>query len=253
MKNRFYTLFLLFALPVFCFAQDIAALQKEAEQLELTSDEAAFKKYQEILHIQPVNLVAICKSSELCSAIGHKQTVKSLKIDYFKTARRYAAIALKLSPANSDANFVMAIAMGRLALVLGGREKIEAVNDIKKYSELAIKYNPSNYKPYHVLGRWHYEVSNLGGLERTAARLFYGGLPPASLKEAIYNYEKSMSLSPDAMVNYTELAKCYIRNNEKEKAIALLNKLMSMPDKIPADLRVKEEGKKLMKELNRIE
>ncbi len=250
MRNRFITLFFLSILPFFCLAQDVAALQKEAEQLELTSDEAAFKKYQEILHIQPVNLQAICKSSELCSAIGHKQTAKSLKIDYFKTARRYAEIALKLNPANSDANFVMAIAMGRMALVTGGREKIEAVNDIKKYSELSIKYNPSNYKPYHVLGRWHYEVSNLSGLERAAAKLFYGGLPPASLKDAIYNYEKSMSLSPGAMVNYTELAKCYIRNNEKQKAIALLNKLMSMPDKIPADIRVKDEGRKLIKELN---
>jgi tetratricopeptide (TPR) repeat protein len=249
-KNLFYTLFLLLAIPVLCFAQDITALQKEAEQLELTSDEAAFKKYQEILHIQPVNLLAICKSSELCSAIGHKQTAKSLRIDYFKTARRYAEIALKLSPTSSEANFVMAIAMGRMALMLGGREKIEAVNDIKKYSELSIKYNPSNFKPYHVLGRWHYEVSNLGGLERAAARLFYGGLPPASLKEAIYNYEKSMSLSPDALVNYTELAKCYMRNNQKQKAIALLQKLMLMTDKTPADVRVKEEGKKLMKERN---
>jgi tetratricopeptide (TPR) repeat protein len=241
---------LIFALPLFCVAQDIAAIQREAEQLELTSDEAAFKKYQEILHIQPVNLLAICKSSELCSAIGHKQTLKSLKIDYFKTARRFAEIALKLSPTSSEANFVMAIAMGRMALVLGGREKIEAVNDIKKYSELAIKYDPSNFKPYHVLGRWHYEVSNLGGLERTAARLFYGGLPPASLKDAIDNYEKSMSLRPDAMVNYTELAKCYIRNKQKDKAIALLNKLMAMTEKTPADVRVKDEGKRLIKELN---
>jgi tetratricopeptide (TPR) repeat protein len=248
-KNLFYTLFLL-AVPVLCFAQDIAALQKEAETLELSSDEAAFKKYQEILHIQPLNLIAICKSSELCSAIGHKQTVKTLKIDYFKTARRYAELALKLSPNNSEANFVMAIAMGRMALVLGGREKIEAVNDIKKYSELSIKYNPSNYKPYHVLGRWHYEVSDLNGFERTAAKIFYGGMPPASLKEAIYNYQKSMSLSPEAKVNYTELAKCYVRNHQNDMAKELIKKLMTMPDKTPADLRIKEEGKKIMRGLN---
>ena len=61
-------------------------------------------------------------------------------------------------------------------------------------------------------------------------------------------YEKSMSLSPGATVNYTELAKCYVRNHQKAKAIEMLNKLMVMPDKTQDDLRVKEEGKKLLKQ-----
>jgi tetratricopeptide (TPR) repeat protein len=247
-KNLFYTLLLLLAVPVLSAAQDIVALQKEAERLEPLNDEAAFKKYQEILKIQPVNINALCKSSELCSSIGHRQAVKATKIDYFKTARHYAEIALRLNPNSSEANFVMAIAMGRMALISSGREKIEAVNDIRKYAELSIKANPANYKPYHILGRWHYEVSDLSGIERTAAKIFYGGLPPATLKEAIVYYEKSMSLNPDATVNYTELAKCYERNHQKAKAIEMLNKLMAMPDKTQDDLRVKEEGKKLLKQ-----
>ena len=104
-----------------------------------------------------------------------------------------------------------------MALVLGNREKIAAVSEIKKYAELSIKCDPNNYKPYHVLARWHYEVSDLNGLERVAAKLFYGGVPPASLKEAIYNYEKCRSLVPDLKVNYLELAKCYHRNDENKK------------------------------------
>lgn len=248
MKILFYILFLLLAVPVVSVAQDISVLQKEAEQLEGSNDEAAFKKYQEILKIQPVNINAICKSSELCSTIGHRQTVKATKIDYFKTARHYAEIALRLNPNSSEANFVMAIAMGRMALISSGRERIEAVNEIRKYAELSVKANPSNYKPYHILGRWHYEVSDLSGIERTAAKIFYGGLPPASLQQAIGYYEKSMSLNPEATVNYTELAKCYTRNHQKPKAIELLNKLMTIPDKTADDARVKTEGKRLLKE-----
>ena len=231
-------------------AQDIALLQKEAEFLELTNFNAAFNKYQEILKVQPVNLNAICKSSELCSTIGHRQSEKKQKLDYFKAAKHYAEIALRLNPNSSEANFVMAIAMGRMALMLGGREKIEAVNEIKKYAELSIKANPSNYKPYHILGRWHYEVSNLGGFEKAAAKLFYGGLPPASLQDAILNYEKSMQLNPEAMVNYTELAKSYERNHQREKAVGLLRKLMTIPEKNQDDIRVRTEGQRLLKEWN---
>lgn len=246
MTKLISTLFLLLIGSLICSAQDLVALQKEAERLELSNYEAAYAKYQEILKIQPINLNAICKCSELCSTIGHRQTDKKLKIEYFKTARHFAEIALRLSPNSSEANFVMAIAMGRMALILSGKEKMEAVNEIKKYAELSIKANPNNYKPYHILGRWHFEVSNLGAIEKAAARIFYGGLPPASLKEAIYNYEKSMSLNPEATVNYTELAKSYERNREKARAIALLNKLQTLPEKSQDDARVKAEGKRLL-------
>ena len=157
---------------------------------------------------------------------------------------------MRINPNSSEANFVMSVAMGRMALVLGGKEKIAAVDQIKKYAELSIKCDPNNYKPYHVLGRWHYEVSDLSSFERAFAKVFYGGVPPASLKEAIYNYEKCRSLVPDLKVNYLELAKCYHRNNEKQKAIEMLRKAISMPDKMQDDARVKEEAKDLLKKWN---
>ena len=246
MKTLFYSLLLLL-FPFLCLAQDISALQKEAERLEPTSEERAFLKYQEILKLQPGNIAAFCKSSELCSSIGRRQPGKEQKLPYFKAAQKFAGQALRINPNSSEANFVMSIAMGRMALVLGGKEKITAVDQIKKYAELSIKCDPNNYKPYHVLGRWHYEVSDLSSFERAFAKVFYGGVPPATLKEAIYNYEKCRSLVPDLKVNYLELAKCYYRNDEKQKALDMLNKAITMPDKIQDDSRVKEEAKELLK------
>jgi len=245
-KTLFLNVLLLW-IPFLCLAQDIAALQKEAERLEPSSEESALFKYQEILKQQPGNLKALCKSSELCSSIGRRETIREKKIAYFTSAKKYAELALHNNPKSSEANFVMAIAIGRMALVLSGREKIAAVDEIKKYAEISIKCDPGNYKPYHVLGRWHYEVSDLSFFERGVAKLFYGGVPPASLKEAIYNYEKCRSLVPDLKVNYLELAKCYHRNDEDQKAIDMLNKAISMPDKIQDDIRVKQEAKELLK------
>lgn len=249
MKTLFLSVLLLW-IPFFCFTQDIAALQKEAERLEPTSEELSFLRYQEILKVQPNHLIALCKSSELCSNIGRRETVKEKKLDYFKAAKTFAERALRVDPNSSEANFVMSIAIGRMALVLNGREKIAAVDEIKKYAELSIKCDPNNYKPYHVLGRWHYEVSDLSGLERTVAKLFYGGVPPSSLNEAIKNYEKCRSLVPELKVNYLELAKCYHRNGEKQKMLDMLNKAIAMPDKSQDDKRVKQEAVELLKKWN---
>ncbi|MEO6316222.1 MAG: hypothetical protein ABIU63_14515 [Chitinophagaceae bacterium] len=249
MKTSLYSLLFLLV-PFLSFTQDLAALQKEAERLEPVSEESAFLKYQEILKLQPGNLAALCKSSELCSSIGHRRTDKTQKLDYFKAAQKFANQALRINPNSSEANFVMSIAMGRMALILGGKEKIAAVDEIKKYAQLSIKCDPNNYKPYHVLGRWHYEVSNLSGFERTFAKLFYGGVPPASLAEAIANYEKCRSLVPDLKVNYLELAKCYHRNDQQQKALDMLNKAILLPNKIQDDTRVRDEAKELLQKWN---
>ncbi len=235
-------------LPVMAFSQDVVSLQKEAEKLESTSQEAAFSKYQELLKISPTNIVALCKSSELCSSIGHRQVKKEDKISYFKAARKYAEIALRLNANNADANFAMAVSMGRMALISSGRQKIEAVNDIKKYAELAIKNDPRNYKAYHVLARWHYEVSNLNSIERTAARILYGGLPSASLSTAIQYYEKSKLLNPTFILNYLELAKAYNRNKQRDKALLELAALQNIANATPDDQRAKDEAKKLQQE-----
>ena len=249
MKILFYNL-LLFLLPVICTAQDLNVLLAEAARLETSSEERAFLKYQEILKLQPAHLAALCKSSELCSSIGHRQPSKDQQRLYYTAARQFASRALHVNAASSEANFVMAIAIGRMTLLLNGKEKVEAVDDIKRYAELSIKCDPQNYKPYHVLARWHYEVSNLSGIERALAKLFYKGLPPASLQEAIYNYEKCRSLVPDLKVNYLELAKCYHRNDEGQKAIDMLTKAIAMPDKMQDDARVNAEAKALLKKWN---
>lgn len=243
---------LLLVMPAGMMAQDITALQKEAEQLEATNQEEALRHYQEILRQQPANINALCKSSQLCSSIGHRQAAKSAQLTYFNAASRFAGLALRLDPASSEANFAMALAKGRIALVVGGREKIEAVSDVKQYTERSLKSDPNSYKAWHVLGKWHYEVSNLSGLERTAARLLYGGLPPASLQDCIACYEKSRSLNPDFVLNYLELAKAYHRSNQNAKAIELLNKLLVMNNKIQQDdARVKDEARKLLNDLSK--
>lgn len=250
---KYFLLLFVYLLVFNCsiLSQDIASLQKEAEKLEISSHEAAFSKYQEILKISPTNINALCKSSELCSSIGHRQEKKQDKINYFKAARKYAEIALRINANNPEANFAMSVAMGRMALISGGREKIEAVNDIKKYAELAVKNDPKNFKAYHVLGKWYYEVSNLNAVERTAAKVLYGGIPPATLKEAIGFYEKSKSLNPSFTLNYLELARSYNRNKQKAKAISELKFLEKMANTTEDDPRVKEEGKKLLLQLNK--
>lgn len=241
----FLSFIFLAALP----AQDIAVLIKEGDRLEAVPNEkAAFAKFKEVLKVQPINQYALNKCSELCSRIGKRQTNPKLVEDYYTAAKTYASIALKINPRNSESNCVMAIALGRTSLNKSGKEKINSAKEIKKYVDAAIKNDQKNFKAWHVLGRWHYEISNLNGLEKTAVRIFYGGLPEATLGLSLYAFEKAHAITDGFILNYFEMAKAYKKNNQTAKAVALLSKMLTVPNQTEDDPFIKEDGRKLINE-----
>ncbi|MEP6582811.1 MAG: hypothetical protein ABJA90_01035 [Ginsengibacter sp.] len=242
----------LLLLPRILHAQDVNYYIAQAKQYETAmNDELAIAKYKEGLKVSPTNVYSICKISELCSRIGGRlKDDKENQARYFSMARMYAYNALKLEPFNSESNFVMALVMGREAIIKGGREKIMAVKDVKKYADRSIKYNPDNFKAWYVLGKWYYEVSALNYFERTAVRIFFGALPKADITDAIACFEKSKSINPGFILNYLSLAKAYKKKDEISLAKRNLALMISLPDEMQDDAIIKAEGRELLKKLN---
>lgn len=239
----------LLILPFENNAQDINTLLKDAQQLETSFKEPeALQKYLQVLKTQPNNITALVKTSELYSILGKHQGTKDKQKEYYSNARVYAQKALQVNPNNSDANVSMALAMGRMALISSGDDKIKAIKDVKNYAEKSIQLDPNNYKGYHVLAKWHYEVSDLNAVEKWLVKVAYEALPKASLDDAIRYYEKSRQLNPSFILNYLELAKSYHRKGNDKKAVELLETMLKMPNKMAEDANIKAKGKKLLEE-----
>lgn len=230
-------------------AQDINLLIKEGDRLEANLNEkAAFLKFRAVLSIQSVNMYALNKCSELCSRIGKREKDPQTVNTYYETAKTYADLALKLHPNNSESNCVMAIALGRISMNKSGKEKISAAKEIKKYVDIALKNDPGNFKAWHVLGRWHYEMSSLNMFEKTAIRLLYGSPPPSSIQASIAAFEKAQQLSKNFLLNYYEMARAYKKSGQQQKAIALINAMLLLPVGTEDDINIKNDGKKLLKD-----
>lgn len=252
MRRKAFILYLqlLITLPFQIQAQDLNGLLKAAQRHEASfNDNEALNRYAEILRYQPNHLSALCKSSELHALTGRRLPTKEKQADYYYKAKTYAEQALRVNPNYSEANFVMAFALGRIALISSGDERINAVKDIKTYAEKAIQLDPRHYKAYHVLGRWHFEVSNLNAVERWLLKMAYGSLPKSSLESSLRCYEKSRQLNPGFLLNYLELAKAYDRKDEDQKAIELLNTMLRLPPTSSNDATIKAEGKKMLASL----
>lgn len=242
-------LFILSLSTLFCTAQTEEELISKADRLETALDENnAYFTFLEALKINPNNYYSNWKVAELCSRIGARQPTLAKKTEFFQAGKFYAQRAIKLNPNGADGYYTLVVSMGRLAITQSGKEKLRSVKEIKVYIDKTLALNPNYARAWHALGKWHYEVSNLGFMERTAARIMYGGIPSASLKESIAAYEKARQLEPDFNLNYLELAKAYKRNDQKDKALALLRQLATMPIKTLDDKRIRTEGARLLQE-----
>ena len=239
-----------FLFTISAFGQDVNLILRDAQKEEAAfREQEALKKYMEVLRYQPQHLTAVCKTSELYSILGKRQQSKDKQRQYYQLAKKYAEQALRINPNHAESNFVMAIAMGRIALISSGEERIQAVREIRNYAEKCVRLDPNNYKGYHVLARWYLEISNLNSVERMLVKVAYGALPKATLDDAIKYYEKSRSLNPSFVVNYLELAKAYNRKGEEKKAIEMLQTMEKLPNTAADDPKIKREGRELLKEI----
>ncbi|MEJ7911688.1 MAG: hypothetical protein WKF70_00940 [Chitinophagaceae bacterium] len=230
-------------------AQTENQLIKDADKLEAGLNEpAAFEILKQVLKINPRNHYALWKLSELCSRIGNRQSTIKQKQQYFNAGKLYAESAIKANPASADGYYAMSVAMGRFALTGSGKEKITAVKEIRSNAEKALKINPHHGRAWHVIGKWHYEVSDLNVFEKAGVKLVYGGLPSASIKLAIQAYEKAKLYETNFALNYLELAKAYDRNSQRDKAVGLLKLLPAVPVRTIDDARIKKEGASLLQD-----
>lgn len=221
-------------------------LLQQARVLEKNNqDDQALLKYEEYLKIVPSNVTINCKLSELYSRVGKMQKGKQVQTDYYKKASLYASKALKLQPASAEAHFVMSVAYGNLAIVAFGADKIDAVRKVKYYAEKTVQLDPNNFKGYHVLGKWNAEVSALNSVEKWLVKVTFGGLPPASFDKAIECFDKSRKLNPSFLLNYLELAKCYLEKDDKRKAGEMLQFIEKAPMGSSEDLLTKKEAEEL--------
>lgn len=229
-------------------AQTAAELVKQGNTaLNNKNEKSALQFYKKAIKADNKNDDAYAGASLMYSRIGNRQSGKETKKSYFKAAKVHALVAVKQNPKSSFNNYTVAVAMGRMALISGSKEKVAASRDIKKYAEKATRLNPKNAPAWNVLGKWHYAVSNLNFAEKAAANMIFGGLPKGDIQTAIKYFEKSRSIDPSYVLNYLDLAKSYAQVGNNTKKLSMIAKGLKLPNKTKDDASFKKELQKLRK------
>lgn len=233
---------------IFSQTSKVDSLLKEGNKsIVAMNEEKALTQFLEALKTDALNYEANWQVSLLYSKIGNRKISIADKKQYFVQAKQYAVKSLKINPTDAESNFVMSVAMGRMALISAAKEKVDAANDIKKYADLALKYNPNHPAAWHVLGKWNYEVVNLSWAEKQAANVLMGGIDgTATIADAIADYQKAIALKPSYILYYLDLAKAYDNKGDKANAVITINKLLTFPISTEDDAAYITEAKTLL-------
>ena len=233
------------------FAQDPASLINEAKALERKyKDDEALAKYKQAYYIQPSNLLAAIKCSELCGNLGRRADGSIRVSAWMNEAMAFADASLKIDSNSAVARTAKALAFRNLAETEDKKDKsTEYLRQWKVWSEKALTTDSSFARAKHLLGRWHLEVLTQGGIRKAQGKILYGGLPNGDIDRAIVLMEQCRDAEPYFCANFLDLAKAYNYKNGYEKAIQTLERLAKLPTRRQDDVEIKAEGAQLLLKL----
>lgn len=239
--------------PVVLFAQNSTDdLKERADSLyENYNEKEALEIYRQLLEQQPKDFETLWRTSFLYSRVGNRLDSKDQQEEYFNRAIELAKRSLDVDSTHTQSNFVMAVAMGRKALISGARSRVAASREIKKYADRALEYDPKNEGAWHVLGRWHFKVANLSWFERAAANTLFGGLPgDASNEKAAEYIEKAIDLNDKYLMYYYDLARIYDEIGREAEAIEACKIALDKPELTVDDDKIKQDCRELIEDLS---
>lgn len=168
-------------------------------------------------------------------------------------AQMLARRSVRLAPRDARAQFALGLVLGNSALTRGLKQRVRLSVEIQEVAQRAIALDSTLDGPHHLLGRWHYEVMKLSGLERFVARNLLGGraLSQASWSEAQRQLELAVALDSGRIYHRLDLARIYLARKDTTAALTQLQTIDRLPDRVAGDSRYRRAARELLAQLDR--
>lgn len=170
---------------------------------------------------------------------------------WYEASVEYAERAVRQSPDSAQGYQWLSIALGRAALAVGPRKRVDYAVAVRENALRAVEIDSTAAGAWNVLGEWHAEIKRLNGLTRFAAQRLLGadtfGL--ASWSEAERLLKRAIELEPEAVIHRLALARVYVDLERRAEAREQLNRAIELPTVQPTDDQSRREAEELLRDL----
>jgi tetratricopeptide (TPR) repeat protein len=242
------TLLLAGTLP--CLAQTAEDFIAKGDVFDQTFEaNRALNYYLQALELEPKNVPLLLRIARQYRYLMAEARTKEDKLGHGTTALGYDLRAAALAPHNSEAQLSPAITYGKMLPYEGPKVQVSVSPLIKTAADKAIRLDPRNDTAWHVLGRWHQVLANVGMLKRTLGGLLYGRLPVTTNEAAVKCFAQAIALNPGRLRHYIELGRTYAQMGNPIEARRFLKQGLAMPNKEHDDPELKERGREALAKL----
>ena len=171
---------------------------------------------------------------------GRAEPEKDDRKCFLRMAEALARHLVVEDPADPEARYWYAAAMGLRAAEEGGRTQVALAKNAHEQALITLTIEPDHAGAKHVLGRIHAGVMRLSSFKRWVATKILGGkaLSGASWETAESFLAEAARLQPELATHHYELGALYLDTDRPELALAAFQRTLTCPPVHASDRKV---------------
>ena len=226
----------------------LAAGDSALVRLDLAAASAAYTRAHQVA---PQSYEAAWKLARALADQATLSTKRDEQERLCQEAESMARAAIMIEPRGAKGHAFLAVALGKLALFVGGKRKVRLSHEVKAEADTALALDPDEDLAHHVLGVWNREIVKLPGVLKFFAKALYGKLPDASMDAALDHLTKARSLRPDVIPHRVELGITLASAGSYREAKQELEGALRMPTSWVTDDYYRDKARKALADVER--
>ena len=234
----------------FVIAQGFGDLIDKADELhELDDFSGNYELLKKAEGLEADNFELIWRLARAHFDFSDNSVDEEVISDNIYSGMDFAKRALEMDDTRAESHKWFGILIGRVGELEGTKQKIINSYDVKKHTLKAIELDPDDDGNFHVMGRWHFALSELSWAKRKIASLIYEKPPKASFEEAAEFFKQASEMAPDEIRHHVWLGKTYMELDNKDAAKDELNAALAITAENDSDRILQKEAQELLADL----